>query len=88
MTDAETKVHDLFTTFGNEGSDFEHLLDVGAFRYHLLLQFNMKEPDCAENLALKQIYESFSEGEQDQTNDAVNACMEVLWPFLLSDYKC
>ena len=35
--------------------------------------------------ALNQLYESFSGGAK-ATNEAVNECMGILWPFLRSDY--
>ncbi len=85
MNSSEPEVRGLLLSFGEDGSDFEHLVDVGGFRYHLLLQFNKTERDCVENSALNRLYNSFA-GDGKATNEAVNECMGVLWPFLRSDY--
>lgn len=85
MNDCEPEVRDLFSSFGEDGSDFEHLVEVGGFRYHLLLQFNETERDCAENSALSKLYDSF-DGDAEAKNEAMNECLGVLWPFLRSDY--
>jgi tRNA A-37 threonylcarbamoyl transferase component Bud32 len=87
MDDSEPEVRDLFTTYGNDGSDFEHLLDVGGIRYHLLLRYNTAEPECLENMTLDVLYNSCSLDDEKATNDAVDDCLGVLWPFLQSDYR-
>jgi serine/threonine protein kinase len=85
MDDSEPPVRSLLSSFGDrDGGDFEHLVDVGEFRYHLLLQFNKNELNCPENEALRQLYTGFD--DPDATNEAVNECIGVLWPFLLEDY--
>ena len=48
MDDSEPEVRGLLSSFGEDRGDFEHLVDVGGFRYHLLLQFNKTESECAE----------------------------------------
>ena len=77
MKESEPEVRDLLSSFENDKSDFEHLIDIEEFRYHLLLQFNKTENDCTENSTLNQLYDSFADDEK-ATNDAVNECMEVL----------
>jgi tRNA A-37 threonylcarbamoyl transferase component Bud32 len=42
-----------------------------------------------ENVALSQLYHSFSQDDgeaSDAVNDAVNGCIELLWPFVKSNY--
>ena len=81
----EPQVRDLLSNFGSEG-DFEHLLDYGAIRYHLLLSYNVNR-DCPENNALNQLYAAVSNGDQDAVSEAVDTCLGVLWPFVLSDFS-
>ena len=86
METSGPEVRDLLASFGNEGSDFEHLLDYGDFRYHLLLEFNQVESECTENIALNRLYDAVSRNDQDAVQVAVDDCLGVLWPFLRSDY--
>src|SRR5277367_6221544 len=86
MEPSGPQVRDVYASFGNEGSDFEHLLDYGEFRYHLLLEFNNVEPECAENVALNRLYEAVSCEDQDAVQTAIDDCLGVLWEFLRSDY--
>ena len=65
------ELNDLFASFASEG-DFEYLLDFGKLRYHLLLEFNLVELECAENTALSQLYEAVSQDDQD----AVQTCID------------
>ena len=87
METSEPRVDDIHTEFGDKPSDFQHLVDYGDVRYHLLLQFNEVEDACAENTALNELYDAFSRNDQVGVHNAVNTCLELIWPFMLGDYK-
>lgn len=82
----EPLILDLRSHLGNSG-DFEHLLDYGSIRYHLLLSYNDDVHNCAENNALNQLYAAVSLGDQDAVSEAVDTCIGILWPFLCSDFS-
>jgi len=86
METSEPQVVDIQTEFGDKPSDFQHLLDYGDVRYHLLLRYNKAEDPCDENTALNRLYNAFSRNDQVDVHNAVNACIELIWPFLVSDY--
>ena len=65
---------------------FEHLLDYGGFRYHLLLEFNRAQPECFENVKLKNLYDAMSCNDDDAINAAAYECLDALWPFMKADF--
>jgi len=72
----------------NAYGDFEHLLDYGGIRYHLLLQFNRNEPTCAENDVLQTLYDAFGDDDDPAAvENAADKCLELLWPFMEADYR-
>jgi tRNA A-37 threonylcarbamoyl transferase component Bud32 len=85
MDNSEIHVHDLCLDYGEDGGYFEYLLEIEGYRYHLLLLFNTEEPDCAENVALNRLPQSFGQSNEE-ANDAINGCIKILWPFFRSDY--
>jgi len=79
MENNEPHIHNLLTEFGDEPSDFEHLLDYGPYRYHLLLQLNQVEPECAKNKVLYQLYDTMSRNDEKAIQAEVEDCIQLLW---------
>lgn len=78
----------IYGRWRNAYGDFEHLLEYGGIRYHLLLQFNQNEPTCAENIALQRLYDAFDDDDDPAAavEVAADQCLELLWPFMEADY--
>jgi tRNA A-37 threonylcarbamoyl transferase component Bud32 len=81
------EIRHLHTTFGDDGADYEHLMDYGGLQYHLLLRYNYTELNCLENTFLKKIYDAFAVDDFDGTQEAAHECLVLVWPFMERDYS-
>ena len=80
-------IRSLRSIYRDDRGNFEELLDYGGFRYHLLLKFNTAEPNCLENIPLKKLYNAMTRDEEDALECAAGECLDVLWPFMETDYE-
>jgi serine/threonine protein kinase len=69
-----------------EGAAVEALVDYGGFRYHLLVQYNETDNHCIENSLLRKVYEALDAEDDGALDEATNACIMLVKPFMAADY--
>lgn len=77
----------LLSRYEDDGSDFQYLLDYGAYRYHIALLFNYDaESDAVENITLKKLCTAMARDDNDEIDCALGECEDLLYPFMKADY--
>jgi len=78
----------LLSRYGDDGSDFQHLVDYGGYRYHLALLFNNDaEPDAFENATLMKLYRAMATKDDDEINRVLGECEGLLYSLMKADYN-
>lgn len=86
-SETDPDVNEIYCSYGNEGSDFQQLVDVGNFRYHLLLSYNELEPNAAENERLEKLWDAVFRNDHKAIPYAAFDCQDLMWPFIESNYR-
>jgi tRNA A-37 threonylcarbamoyl transferase component Bud32 len=87
MGDLPSQIIDLRSIRRSARGDFEHLLQYGPLRYHLLLRFNTINTSCLENTVLEKLYDAVSRNDGDAIDNASEECLVLFWEFIEIDYK-